>query len=135
MPDHFTQTTEVNNYKCFVVEDSVRIRTRVIALMESIAGVKVVGFSDTASESIEWLRTHDWDAVIIDLNINSGSGITILEYLRNPEFLNKKKVVLTNYGFPEVKARCFELGATAFFDKSTEIEGLLELLEEEASSV
>jgi len=103
--------------------------------MESIAGVEVVGFSDTATESIEWLKSHDWNAVIIDLNINSGSGITVLEYLRSPEFLNRQKVVLTNYGFPEVKARCFELGATAFFDKSTEIEGLLELLEEEASSV
>ena len=125
----------MNNYKCFVVEDSARIRARVIALMESIAGVEVVGFSDTATESIEWLKSHDWNAVIIDLNINSGSGITVLEYLRSPEFLNKQKVVLTNYGFPEVKARCFELGATAFFDKSTEIEGLLELLEEEASSV
>jgi len=125
----------VNNYKCFVVEDSARIRARVIALMESIAGVEVVGFSDTATESIEWLKSHDWNAVIIDLNINSGSGITVLEYLRSPEFLNRQKVVLTNYGFPEVKARCFELGATAFFDKSTEIEGLLELLEEEASSV
>lgn len=125
----------MNNYKCFVVEDSARIRARVIALMESIAGVEVVGFSDTATESIEWLKSHDWNAVIIDLNINSGSGITVLEYLRSPEFLNRQKVVLTNYGFPEVKARCFELGATAFFDKSTEIEGLLELLEEEASSV
>lgn len=125
----------MNNYKCFLVEDSARIRARVIALMESIAGVEVVGFSDTATESIEWLKSHDWNAVIIDLNINSGSGITVLEYLRSPEFLNKQKVVLTNYGFPEVKARCFELGATAFFDKSTEIEGLLELLEEEASSV
>ena len=125
----------MNNYKCFLVEDSARIRARVIALMESIAGVEVVGFSDTATESIEWLKSHDWNAVIIDLNINSGSGITVLEYLRSPEFLNRQKVVLTNYGFPEVKARCFELGATAFFDKSTEIEGLLELLEEEASSV
>ena len=123
------------NYKCFVVEDSARIRARVITLMESVPGVRVIGFSDTAADSIEWLKSHDWDAVIIDLNIRSGSGITILEYLQAPEFLNKQKIVLTNYGFPEVKARCFELGATAFFDKSTEIESLLELLEEEASAV
>lgn len=38
-----------------------------------------------------------------------------------------KVLVLTNYATADIRQRCLRLGADAVFDKSTEIEGFLEV--------
>jgi DNA-binding NarL/FixJ family response regulator len=38
----------------------------------------------------------------------------------------QKVVVLTNYATPDIRARCAELGVDAVFDKSNEIDTLID---------
>lgn len=56
-----------------------------------------------------------------------GNGLSLLQhmlsYQRPPE-----RVVLTNYATEDMRRRCKELGAEAIFDKSTEIEDLVDWL-------
>ena len=42
---------------------------------------------------------------------------------RNPE---QKVVVLTNYATPDIRVRCHQLGVDAVFDKSNDIEALID---------
>jgi DNA-binding NarL/FixJ family response regulator len=40
--------------------------------------------------------------------------------------LNQKVIILSNYVNPSVRKRCAQLGVDAVFDKSTEIDGLVD---------
>ncbi len=111
----------------YLVEDSATIRDNLISALEEIAPVKVVGFAETEQEANAWLLHNDtnWQLAIVDLFLKEGSGLGVLKGCqnRNPE---QKVVVLTNYATNDIRRRCAELGSDAVFDKSNELEELLE---------
>lgn len=111
----------------YIVEDSATIRENLISTLEEIAPVVVVGFAETENEAITWLASHDgdWQLAIVDLFLKEGSGLGVLKGCqnRNPD---QKVVVLTNYATSDIRRRCAELGSDAVFDKSNELEMLLD---------
>jgi two-component system OmpR family response regulator len=111
----------------YVVEDSATIRENLIATLEEIAPVDVVGFAETESEASRWLAANngDWQLAIVDLFLKEGSGLGVLRNCRNRHDY-QKVVVLTNYATQDIRERCAELGADAVFDKSNELDELLD---------
>ncbi|MFX4982823.1 response regulator, partial [Acinetobacter baumannii] len=74
---------------------------------------------------------NPWDVVIVDLNLREGHGLEVLRALQTNSKVDlsaKRRVVLTNYASPQMRIRCEELGADAFFDKSSDIDRLIEYL-------
>ena len=63
--------------------------------------------------------------LIVDLFLVNGSGLQILAECGD-RAAEQRVVVVTNYATPEVRRRAAALGANAVFDKSTEIEELLD---------
>ena len=111
----------------YIVEDSATIRDNLIATLEEIAPVKVVGFAETENEASLWLADHDgdWQLAIVDLFLKEGSGLGVLKGCQNR--LNYQKVVvLTNYATDDIRERCTVLGADAVFDKSNELDALFD---------
>ena len=113
--------------RTYIVEDNATIRENLIGTLEELAEVEAVGIAETEDEGKEWLTSHtsQWDLAIVDLFLREGSGLNILEACRyrKPE---QKMVVLSNHATNDVRWRCAQLGADAVFDKSTEIDALLE---------
>ena len=111
----------------YIVEDSATIRENLIGTLEEIAPVKVVGFAETESEASRWLLDNDgdWHLAIVDLFLKEGSGLGVLRNSRNRRDY-QKVVVLTNYATRDIRERCAELGSDAVFDKSNELEELLD---------
>jgi DNA-binding NarL/FixJ family response regulator len=112
--------------KAFIVEDSPVIRENLIAALEELAPVKVVGTAEDEPAAVKWLSTgaHDCDLVIIDIFLKRGSGLGVLRAagdLRKPMSL----IVLSNYATPDMRRKCLELGASRVFDKSNEIDALI----------
>lgn len=74
-----------------------------------------------------WLAQADnqVDLVIVDIFLKAGSGLGVL---RSASALaaHYKLVVLTNYATTDMKRKCLELGADAVFDKSNDIETLID---------
>ena len=114
-------------FRAYIVEDSPTIRENLIETLQELALIEAVGTADTEYEGKKWLAQNDayWDLAIIDLFLKDGNGLSILEALRlrRP---TQKVVVLSNHATNEVRWRCAQLGADAVFDKSTEIEALVE---------
>jgi two-component system, OmpR family, response regulator len=113
--------------KTYVVEDSPTIRDNLIATLEELTGVATIGTAETEKEGVDWLANSNnaWDLAIVDLFLKQGTGIGVICACKNR--LNTQKViVLSNYATPDVRKKCALLGADAVFDKSTEIEKLLE---------
>lgn len=111
----------------YLVEDSATIRENLILTLEEIAPVKVVGFAETEHEASAWLSAHnaDWKLAIVDLFLKEGSGLGVLKGCQNRS-ADQKVVVLTNYATSDIRRRCAELGSDAVFDKSNELDELLD---------
>jgi DNA-binding NarL/FixJ family response regulator len=112
--------------RCFLVEDSPVIRQNLIATLEELLPVNVVGTAEDEAGALRWIReaNAEFDLMIIDIFLRSGSG---LEVLRSARLMHPgaRLVVLTNFATPDMRRRCLQLGADRVFDKSAELEELL----------
>ena len=112
-------------FRAFIVEDSSTIRDNLIETLKELARFEPVGTAETEHEAKRRLVRHeDWDLAIIDLFLREGSGLNVVEALRNRK-PHQKVVVLSNHSSRDVRWRCSQLGADAVFDKSTELEALV----------
>ncbi len=113
--------------KAYLVEDNPIIRDNLIAALEDLACVETVGHASTESAGVAWLSSNatDWDLAIVDIFLQEGSGLGVLEKVR-PSAPSKHLVVLSNYATPSIHTRCLQLGANQVFDKSKDIEALIE---------
>ena len=113
--------------KAFIVEDSPVIRENLVATLEELVPLKVLGHADGEQAARVWLDdpAHGCDLIIVDLFLRQGSGLQVLEHLRHNGH-TADRVVLTNYATADVRRRCMVLGASRVFDKSSEIDALIE---------
>ena len=113
--------------KTYIVEDNATIRVNLIATLEELASIQALGWAETETEAKGWLAQHDgrWDLAIVDLFLKEGSGLGVLEACRGRPS-HQRVVVLSNYATPDMRKRCTQLGADAVFDKSNEIDALIE---------
>jgi DNA-binding NarL/FixJ family response regulator len=120
--------------RAYLVEDSPVIRENLIATLEEMAHVVVVGAADTEGAATAWLQSSDNDCqlVIVDIFLKGGSGLGVLKSLSDRR-RQRKVVVLSNYATPDMRRRCLELGADKVFDKSGDIDALIAYCEEIAS--
>lgn len=113
--------------KTYLVEDNPIIRDNLIATLEELASVDAVGTTDNENEGKEWLLNNpqQWDLAILDLFLKQGSGLGVLSACKN-RMPHQKVVVLSNYATADIRQRCAQLGVDAVFDKSNEIDALIE---------
>lgn len=113
--------------KTYIVEDNATIRDNLIATLEELVGIDAVGTAETENEARDWLRRQDqaWDLAIVDLFLKQGSGLGVLEACRNRN-PRQKVIVLSNYATVDIRKRCAQLGVDAVFDKSNEIDALVD---------
>lgn len=111
----------------FIVEDNATIRENLIGTLEELTCVKVAGTSATEDEALAWLDQNPdrWEILIVDLFLKQGSGIHLAQRIsaRRP---SQKVVVFSNYINANIRKRCAQLGVDAVFDKSTEIDSLVD---------
>ena len=117
----------------FLVEDEQAIRDTLVEAMEEIAPLNFVGVADSEKTASDWLTAHpdDWDLVIVDLFLAQGSGFGVLRRCKDRP-ARQKMVVLTGYTQAHLVERCLEVGANAVFDKSKDIEELVEFCKKHA---
>ena len=113
--------------RTFIVEDSPIILDNLVATLEELADVKVVGSAPDEASAIEWIRhaSGTFDLVIVDIFLKSGSGLGVLRAVQEAGVVGHR-VVLTNYATSDIRRRCLALGADRVFDKSGELEDLID---------
>jgi two-component system, OmpR family, response regulator len=113
--------------KTYIVEDNPTIRENLIGTLEELASIDLVGIAETENEGKAWLALQErqWDLAIVDLFLKQGSGLGVLAACRDRKPW-QKVVVLSNYATADIRHRCNQLGVDAVFDKSNEIDALVE---------
>ena len=112
--------------RALIVEDSQVILDNLIATLEELADVEVVGTAADEAGAVRWIRESPqaFDMMIVDIFLKSGTGLGVLREAREAR-LPVRRVVLTNYATNDIRERCKELGADRVFDKSNELEELI----------
>jgi len=112
--------------KTYLVEDSPVIRENLVAALEELTPVEVVGTAEDEDGARRWLGDvgNTCDLVIVDIFLRRGSGLGVLQWLRDAP-RRCVRVVLSNFATADMRRKCLELGADAVFDKSNEIDALI----------
>ena len=115
--------------KVLIVDDSTIVRVRLADLVLEIDGVESVAQAQDASRGLDLVKTLKPDVAIFDVRMPQRSGIDLLEDVKRIG-QTLKVIMLTNYPTPESREKCFSLGADYFFDKSSEIEQVIDVLKD-----
>ena len=127
----------MSTLKAFVVEDNAVIRESLVAALEELAPVEVIGTAEDERSAVEWLgQCGDaplCDLVIVDIFLKAGSGLGVLRAARD-RHRPMTMVVLSNYATSDMQRRCLALGASRVFDKSGELDELIDYCEQLAGN-
>ena len=117
----------------FVVEDNAEIHENLVGALEELTCVKVVGGTTTEEGALAWIAQHtDWNMLIVDLFLKGGSGMRLVQRVQRTR-AGQKIIVFSNYVNASVRKRCAQLGVDAVFDKSTEIDALVDYCSHQCS--
>lgn len=114
--------------KVYIVEDSAALRERLARIIASIPDVVVSGFATNAQEAVAQIREQKPDAVVLDIRLSASTGFDVLRVLHTLPG-RPRVIVLTNYPYPQYRKKYIEAGADYFFDKSTEIDQVMQVLQ------
>ncbi|MFG6430855.1 response regulator transcription factor [Roseateles sp. LYH14W] len=123
--------------KAFIVEDSPVILENLVATLEELAQVEVVGSVADEASAVRWMSRNpesNADLFIVDVFLRSGTGLGVLQAAQRLG-VRARRVVLTNYATEEMRRRCASLGAERVFDKSRELDDLIAYCAELAEQV
>jgi DNA-binding NarL/FixJ family response regulator len=115
--------------RVFLVEDLPAVRTLVIENLEDIDGLRLAGYAETEDGAVSWLRDHECDVLILDLELKEGNGIGVLKQLAADEKKGPVKIIYSNHVGPNIRRLAAKFGASHFFDKSLDTPQLKSLLE------
>lgn len=115
--------------KVLLVEDNPLVCEQVTRTLQAIPGAQVVKVAGTEPQASEWLSAHPdgWDLALVDLFLGKGHGFDVLRRCRSRR-PDQRAVVLSNYTRDPVRQYAREAGADAVFDKSFDMDALVEYL-------
>lgn len=121
--------------RTYIVEDNPVILNNLIATLEELADVQVVGSVGNEQDAVRELRARaqELDLVIVDIFLAAGSGLGVLRSAMDMK-LPARRVVLSNYATADMRRRCVDMGADQVFDKSSELEELIAYCEKMAEA-
>ena len=110
--------------RVLVVEDHHVVRQGLVALLNVVDGLEVVGEAADGVEAIAQYRKHLPDIALIDLRLPRLSGVEVIERIRM-ETPQARFIVLTTYDGDEDIYRALQAGARAYLLKGMTTEELI----------
>ncbi len=102
--------------RVLVVEDHAVVRQGLVALLNVVDGLEVVGEAADGAEAMVQFRKHRPAVTLIDLRLPKVSGVEVIRQLRSEEPA-ARFIVLTTYDGDEDIYRALKAGAKAYLLK------------------
>lgn len=121
----------MSTLSAFIVEDNPTILSNLVTTLEELTGTRVVGSANNEADAVQALRQHGGalDLIIVDIFLAAGNGLGVLEAAQSMA-LSAQRVVLSNFASPEICRRSLALGAARVFDKSRDLDALIDYCDE-----
>ena len=108
--------------KVFLADDSAMIRERVAAMLAA-RDMAVIGEAETPGGCIEGILDVRPDVVVLDVQLEGGTGLQVLRAVREAQ-PGIAFIVLSNSASEPYRRRYLGAGAGRFLDKSSEFDQL-----------
>jgi two-component system response regulator DevR len=123
-----TDQTPRTPLRVLVVDDHEIVRQGLVALLDRREGFRVVAEAGSVAESVEAVRRHRPDLVVMDVRLPDGSGIEACRDIR-AEFPETRVVMLTSYPDEEAVLSAIIAGASGYLLKQIRARDLVAALE------
>lgn len=119
--------SSLQRVRVLVADDSSLLRRLLRDAIEEVEGVEVVAEAADGAAALSEIATHEPGVVVLDLQMPVMGGLSALQTLRSSG-REPRVIVLTNHSDETYRAACLEAGADHFFDKSSELDRVLDVL-------
>jgi two-component system NarL family response regulator len=113
-----------NSIRILVVEDHQIVRQGLVALLNVVDGVEVVGQAADGEEAVREFEARHPDVTLIDLRLPKMGGVEVIQRVRATNS-NARFIVLTTYDGDEDIYRALQAGARAYLLKGMTVEVLV----------
>jgi len=120
--------------RVLVADDSSLLRRLLRDAIEEVEGVEVVAEAANGAAALSEVEAHHPSVVVLDLQMPVMGGLSALQCLR-AQGRDPRVIVLTNHADETYREACLEAGADHFFDKSSELDRVLEVLRQWATGL
>jgi two-component system NarL family response regulator len=114
----------MESIRVLIVEDHNVVRQGLVALLNVVDGLTVVGEAADGLEAINQIRKHQPDVTLIDLRMPRMGGVEVIQRIRS-EMPQARFIVLTTYDGDEDIYRALKAGARAYLLKGMTSEDLV----------
>ena len=115
--------------KVFIADDSVEVRNRLKEMLKENTTIHLTGEAADASQTISALHRLKPDVVILDLHMPEGGGLRVLREIKTTD-PGRVIIVFTAFSFPQYRKSCLAAGADYFFDKTSDVQEMTDVLAE-----
>jgi DNA-binding NarL/FixJ family response regulator len=119
--------------KILIVDDSYMLREDLKKMISLIKGLEVAGEASNVIDAVKLAKELRPDIIILDINLPEGSGFDVLSSISVSEKM-PAVLMFTNYANRAYQRTSEIYGARYFFDKSKDIEALIDTLKQFAFS-
>ena len=119
----------MNKIRVIIVEDQQILRQLWIEIFNGRGNIEVVGECGKQDEAIELISLKKPDIVLLDINLEQGSGIDALPLIRKIS-PRTRTIVLTMHDQPAYAKKMLQLGARGYVTKNSTIEEMFEAIDE-----
>ncbi len=120
--------------KAVVADDSKIVRERVTDMLRELMLIETIDQAVDGLDALEVIARVKPDLVVLDIQMPSAdgkrvdNGMDVLKVIK-AEPHAPVVIMLSNFAEPQYRARCKQLGADAFLDKSNEFFQLIDVAE------
>lgn len=117
--------------RVLIADDSPPVAEMLSELIGEPGRIEVIGVRGTEEAAIDSIRTLRPDVVVLDLQLESGSGTNVIRAVRADAGLASVRLMVTsNHTSPQLREGCLGLGADGYYDKVKELIALIARLRE-----
>jgi two-component system invasion response regulator UvrY len=102
--------------KILVVDDHPVVRRGLKQILTEEPHVALVGEAQTSAEALDLVRTHDWDAVVLDITMPGRGGLDVLKDLKR-EHPKLPVLILSIHPEDQYAVRALREGAAGYMNK------------------
>jgi len=115
--------------KVFIADDSLEVRNRLKEMLRENKFIQLMGEAADAEQAISALRDLQPDVVILDIHMPRGEGMRVLKDIKTLD-PGRIAIIFTAFPYPQYRQAYLTAGADYFFDKTNEVQKMVDVLAE-----